>query len=123
MPARPSCCIYLPSHSPSLCVDSVVEALEANGLVEDAEIYDKVPQGPGLHVCRDHAYLAAPHTRPKQDNKGQWTRKLPGKRPEKYCATCHIWRPPRTSHCKICGRCMVRCPGHRCWMAVHWGPV
>ena len=44
----------------------------------------------------------------KQDFKGQWMR-LSASQPgyEKYCATCNIWRPPRASHCNICGFCMV----------------
>ena len=76
--------------------------------MEDAEVYDKArPQlllnsTPGSSHC----------TSSLQDDKGQWTRKLPGGRVEKYCSTCHIWRQPRTSHCKLCGRCMERFDHH-----------
>ena len=37
----------------------------------------------------------------RRDEEGRWV---------KYCRTCHVWRPPRASHCAICGYCMVR-PG------------
>lgn len=30
----------------------------------------------------------------------------------KYCHTCHIWRPPRTTHCNQCGFCMRRFDHH-----------
>lgn len=42
-----------------------------------------------------------------QDTLGQWMRKREDGL-EKYCSTCNIWRPPRASHCRICGHCMVR---------------
>lgn len=42
-----------------------------------------------------------------KDKKGQWTREVPGQDPQRYCSTCHIWRPPRASHCSECGYCMV----------------
>jgi hypothetical protein len=36
---------------------------------------------------------------------------------EKYCSSCHIWRPPRSHHCNECGHCMVGprlpCSGRR----------
>ena len=34
----------------------------------------------------------------RRDEEGRWV---------KYCRTCHVWRPPRASHCAICGYCMV----------------
>lgn len=33
--------------------------------------------------------------------------------PVKYCSTCHIWRPPRTSHCSTCDVC-VSVHDHHC---------
>lgn len=34
----------------------------------------------------------------RRDEEGRWV---------KYCRTCHVWRPPRASHCAVCGYCMV----------------
>ena len=44
----------------------------------------------------------------RQDWKKQWMRQDEEGRWIKYCRTCHLWRPPRASHCNVCGFCMVR---------------
>ena len=48
----------------------------------------------------------------------------------KYCSTCHIWRPPRTSHCGTCQVCVLNhdhhcvflnnCVGERNYMYFLW---
>ena len=42
---------------------------------------------------------------------------LPSKdSPQSICGKCDSYKPPRSHHCRICGRCIVRMDHHCPWM-------
>ncbi|XP_044298056.1 palmitoyltransferase ZDHHC23 [Varanus komodoensis] len=40
----------------------------------------------------------------------------PGGITEDWCTKCHLVRPPRAGHCRICGRCVKRLDHHCVWI-------
>merc|ERR1712146_660276 len=35
---------------------------------------------------------------------------------EKRCHLCHSWKPPRTHHCRVCRRCVLKMDHHCPWV-------
>lgn len=34
----------------------------------------------------------------------------------RYCKTCDVYKPPRSHHCRYCGRCVLKMDHHCPWI-------
>lgn len=34
----------------------------------------------------------------------------------RFCKTCHVYKPPRSHHCRYCGRCVLKMDHHCPWI-------
>jgi hypothetical protein len=57
------------------------------------------PESLGIECDPHTGVLSCPASAPRSEQ-------------HRYCVTCNIWRPPRATHCSICGFCVQRADHH-----------
>eukprot|EP00004_Rigifila_ramosa_P011911 TRINITY_DN2554_c0_g1_i3.p2 TRINITY_DN2554_c0_g1~~TRINITY_DN2554_c0_g1_i3.p2 ORF type:complete len:228 (+),score=33.07 TRINITY_DN2554_c0_g1_i3:1-684(+) len=82
---------------------------------EELERQAAASAGSGTGAAADAAARTGQlEARVVRDAQGRWTKAgedEPGA-VLRYCATCHIWKQPRVSHCGVCGHCIRRFDHH-----------